>query len=137
MSKHTWALLCPSLHPLPHSHCTRTPSHLRGKQTQISGQCLHLLTAEASGLVGVGCLLTSLAPPLLGAVDVVLQLDADLPLVGEVSDEGVLEELLGARPLAVTLHQAALYERLELLRPDHEHTHEFIAGNSLLKQQLH
>ena len=67
------------------------------------------------------CGLTSLAPPLLGAVDVVLQLDADLPLVGQVSDERVLQELLGARPLAVALHQAALYERLELLRPGHTH----------------
>lgn len=61
--------------------------------------------------------LTSLSPPLLGPVDVVLQLDADLALVGQVSDVGVLQQLLGARPLAVTLHQAALDERLELLGP--------------------
>ncbi len=60
-------------------------------------------------------LLTSLSSLLLGAVDVVLQLDADLPLVGQVSDERVLEQLLRARPLTVTLHQTALYERLELL----------------------
>lgn len=59
--------------------------------------------------------LTPLPPPLLGAVDVVLELDPDLPLVGQVSDEGVFEELLGARPLAVALHQTAFYERLELL----------------------
>lgn len=61
--------------------------------------------------------LTSLAPPLLGPVDVVLELDADLSLVGQVSDEGVFEELLGARPLTVALHQTAVDERLELLRP--------------------
>ena len=61
--------------------------------------------------------LTSLPPLLLGAVDVVLELDADLPLVGQLSDEGMLQQLLRARPLAVALHQAALDERLELLRP--------------------
>ncbi len=66
-------------------------------------------------------LLTSLSSLLLGAVDVVLQLDADLPLVGQVSDERVLEELLCAGSLAVALHQAALYERLELLRPEITH----------------
>ena len=59
--------------------------------------------------------LTSLSSLLLGAVDVVLQLDADLPLVGQVSDERVFEELLCALSLAVALHQTALYERLELL----------------------
>lgn len=47
----------------------------------------------------------------------VLQLDADLPLVGQVSDERVLEQLLRAGPLAVALHQAALNEGLELLGP--------------------
>lgn len=48
----------------------------------------------------------------------VLQLDADLPLVGQVPDERVPEQLLCARPLAVALHQAALDERLELLGPE-------------------
>lgn len=70
---------------------------------------------------GGGCGLTPLAPPLLGAVDVVLQLDADLPLVWQVPDERVLEELLRAGSLAVALHQAALNERLELLRPENQH----------------
>ena len=59
---------------------------------------------------------------LLGAVDVVFELDADLPLVGQVSDERVLEQLLRAGPLAVALHQAALDERLELLRPVHTYS---------------
>lgn len=68
-------------------------------------------------------LLTPLSSLLLGAVDVVLQLDADLPLVGQVSDERVFEELLCAGSLAVALHQTALYERLELLRPETTHTH--------------
>lgn len=45
----------------------------------------------------------------------VLQLDADLPLVGQVSDERMLEQLLRGGPLAVALHQAALYEGLKLL----------------------
>ena len=66
---------------------------------------------------------TPLAPPLLGAVDVVFELDADLPLVGQVPDEGVLEELLRAGPLAVALHQAHLDERLKLSRPGCKHTH--------------
>ena len=64
--------------------------------------------------------LTPLAPLLLGAVDVVLQLDADLPLVGQVADVGVLEQLLRAGPLVVVLHQAAVHKRLELLRPEEE-----------------
>lgn len=54
--------------------------------------------------------LTPLSSLLLGAVDVVLQLNADLPLIGQVSYEGVFEELLCAGSLAVTLHQTALYE---------------------------
>ena len=61
--------------------------------------------------------LTLLAPLLLGAVDVVLELDADLPLVGLVPDEGVLEQLLRGGPLGVVLHQAALDEAEKLLRP--------------------
>lgn len=61
--------------------------------------------------------LTLLAPLLLGAVDVVFELDADLPLVGLVPDEGVLEQLLGGRTLGVVLHQAALDEAEEFLRP--------------------
>jgi len=48
---------------------------------------------------------------------VVLELDADLPLVGLVSDEWVLLQLLRRRSLAVVLHQAALNERLKLFRP--------------------
>lgn len=67
--------------------------------------------------------LTPLSSLLLGAVDVVLQLDADLPLVGQVSDERVFEELLGAGSLAVAFHQTALYERLELLGPETKQTH--------------
>ena len=75
-----------------------------------------------------GCDLTPLPPPLLGAVDVVLELDADLPLVGKISDERVFEELLGARPLAVTLHQAAVYERLKLLWPKNTQVKHKIRG---------
>ena len=59
--------------------------------------------------------LTLLAPLLLGAVDVVLELDADLPLGGLVPDEGVLQELLRGRAAGVGLHQAALDEVHELL----------------------
>lgn len=61
--------------------------------------------------------LTLLAPLLLGAVDVVFELDADLPLVGLIPDEGVFQQLLGGRALGVILHQAALNEAEELLRP--------------------
>lgn len=62
--------------------------------------------------------LTFLPPLLLGAVDVVFELDADLPLVGLVPDEGVLEQLLGGGPLVVVLHQGALDEAAKLLRPE-------------------
>lgn len=58
-------------------------------------------------------------PPLLArVVDVVLQLDADLPLVRLVSDERVLQELIGGRPLGVILHQTVLNKVDELLGPD-------------------
>ena len=60
---------------------------------------------------------TPLAALLLGAVDVVLELNADLPLVGLVPDVGVLQQLLRGRPLGVVLHQAALDEAEELLGP--------------------
>ena len=48
--------------------------------------------------------LTFLASLLFSPVDVVLELDADLPFVGLVSDEGVLHQLLRGWPLAVVLH---------------------------------
>lgn len=41
---------------------------------------------------------------LFSPVDVVLELDADLPFVGLVSDEGVLHQLLRGWSLAVVLH---------------------------------
>ncbi len=60
---------------------------------------------------------TFLSALLAAAVQVVLQLDAHLPLVGLVSDVGVLQQLIGGRPLRVVLHQTALDEAEELLRP--------------------
>lgn len=48
--------------------------------------------------------LTFLASLLFSPVDVVLELDADLPFVGLVSDEGVLHQLLRGWSLAVVLH---------------------------------
>lgn len=47
----------------------------------------------------------------------VFELDADLPLVGLIPDEGVFQQLLGGRALGVILHQATLNEAEELLRP--------------------
>lgn len=61
--------------------------------------------------------LTFLASLLFSPVDVVLELDADLPFIGLVSDEGVLHQLLRGWSLAVVLHQAALNEGLKLFRP--------------------
>jgi len=40
---------------------------------------------------------------------------SQVPLIGQFSDERMFEELLCAGSLTVALHQAALYERLELL----------------------
>lgn len=71
------------------------------------------MTATLKQVLG----LTLLAPLLLGSVDVVFELDADLPLVGLVPDEGVLQQLLSGRTLGVILHQAALDKAEELLRP--------------------
>lgn len=48
----------------------------------------------------------------------VFELNADLPLIGLVPDERVFEQLLSGRTLGVVLHQAALDEAEELLRPD-------------------
>lgn len=52
--------------------------------------------------------LTPLSSLLLGAVDVVFELDSDLALIRQVSDEGMFQKLLGAGPLRVVLHQAAV-----------------------------
>jgi len=60
---------------------------------------------------------TFLSPLLLGAVDVVFELDADLPLVGLVPDKGVLKQLVCRGALGVVLHQAALDETEELFGP--------------------
>lgn len=60
-------------------------------------------------------LLTFFAPLLLGSVDVVFELDADLPLVGLIPNEGVFQQLLSGWTLSVVLHQAALDEAEELL----------------------
>lgn len=60
---------------------------------------------------------TFLSPLLLGTVDVVLELNADLPLVGLVSDEGVLQQLLRRGALRVVLYQAALDETKKLFGP--------------------
>lgn len=60
---------------------------------------------------------TLLSPLLLGTVDVVFELNANLPLVGLVSDEGVLQELLRRGALRVVLHQTALDETKKLFGP--------------------
>lgn len=48
--------------------------------------------------------LTFLSSLLFSPVDVVLELNADLPFVGLVSDEGMLHQLLRGWSLAVVLH---------------------------------
>lgn len=60
---------------------------------------------------------TSLPPLLACVVDVVLELDADLPFVRLVSDERVFQELIGGWPLSVVLHQTILDKIDELLGP--------------------
>lgn len=62
------------------------------------------------------CLLF-LASLLARSVDVVLELDADLPLGGLVSDEGELEQLLRRRAAQVRLDETRVNEVDELLRP--------------------
>lgn len=52
--------------------------------------------------------LTPLSSLLLGAVNVVFELDSDLSLIRQVSDEGVFKQLLRAGSLRVVLHQAAV-----------------------------
>ena len=64
--------------------------------------------------------LTLLSSLLARAVDVVFELDANLPLVGLVPNEGVLEQLVCGGPLGVVLHQTALDEAEELLRPERQ-----------------
>ena len=51
------------------------------------------------------------------SVDVVTQLDADLPLGRLVLDVGVFQQLFGAQTTHVVLQQARLDEAVELLRP--------------------
>lgn len=64
--------------------------------------------------------LTFLASLLPGAVDVVLELDADLPLRGLVADERELEQLLRGRAAQVGLDETRVNEVGELLRPGRE-----------------
>lgn len=97
--------------------------HLHGSSFVLvcSTKCVtKTLVAEKMGHIDLTCLyikrirlpirLTSLASLLLGAVDVVLELDAALSLIGQFSDKGMLEELLCAGPLVVVFHQTALNE---------------------------
>lgn len=60
---------------------------------------------------------TLLSPLLLGAVNVVFELNAHLPLVGLISDKWVLQELLCGRTLCVILHQTALNKTEKLFGP--------------------
>ena len=61
--------------------------------------------------------LTFLASLLPGSVDVVLELDADLPLGGLIADERELEQLLGGWAAQVSLDETRVNEVNELLRP--------------------
>lgn len=61
--------------------------------------------------------LTFLASLLPGPVDVVLELDADLPLCGLVSDEGKLQQLFRWWAAQVSLDETGVNEINELLRP--------------------
>lgn len=61
--------------------------------------------------------LTFFSSLLLCSINVVLQLDADLPLIRLVSYEWVLHQLLRGWPLAVILYQAALDKWLEFFWP--------------------
>lgn len=61
---------------------------------------------------------TFLTPLLPRPVNVVLELDADLPLRGLVADEGELEELLSGRATQVGLDETSVDEVDELLGPE-------------------
>lgn len=64
--------------------------------------------------------LTLLASLLAGAVDVVLELDADLALCGLVTDEGELEQLFRGWAAQVGFDETRVDEVDELLRPGNE-----------------
>lgn len=67
--------------------------------------------------------LTFLASLLPRPVDVVLELDADLPLCGLVADEGELEQLLCWWAAQVSLDETCVNEVDELLRPGNNGSH--------------
>lgn len=64
--------------------------------------------------------LTFLASLLPGSVDVVLELNADLPLCGLVADEGKLQQLLRWWAAQVSLDETRVNEVDELLRPGND-----------------
>lgn len=64
--------------------------------------------------------LTFLASLLPGSVDVVLELNADLPLCGLVTDEGKLQQLLRWWAAQVSLDETRVNEVDELLRPGND-----------------
>lgn len=56
----------------------------------------------------------------LGSVQVILEHDANLPLIGQIFDEGVSKQGVSGWPMQVVLDQAAVNERQETLRPVRE-----------------
>lgn len=67
--------------------------------------------------------LTFLASLFPRSVDVVLELDADLPLRGLVPDEGKLQQLLRWWAAQVSLDETCVNEVDELLRPGNNGSH--------------
>lgn len=51
------------------------------------------------------------------SVQVIFEHDANLPLIGQIFDEGVSQQGVGGRPVQVVLYQAAVDERQEPLWP--------------------
>lgn len=84
-----------------------------------SRQTLHVQTLRRADLqyTDVISLLTFLSPLLARTVDMVFELDPDLPLGGLVPDERVLEKLLRGRSAGIRLHQTALYKVNEFFGP--------------------
>lgn len=94
----------------------------RGRAAQVREGCrgrFKVLPARA-GTAGPSAPtrpLTFLTPLLPGAINVILELDADLALRGLVPDEGEFEQLLGRRATQVGLDETCVDEVRELLGP--------------------
>lgn len=85
----------------------------RGKNYLITPKTKNCSTLQVFG----SHLFTFLSPLFARAVNVIFELNSDLPFSGLVPDKRMLEQLLCALPAVIGLDEATLYKLHKFLRP--------------------